>query len=199
MTRRGRALTGMLLALVAMAGCETERPASYLIAGPTPPVASTPPTSSSTFSRWDSASELREWVENPLTEGPYSLRSEGGVDFIHADLRPLVSSRLHGPTLDPIFAGLRLVRVRVRYTITANDTQSGLNNISVFVYPTIPVGLLLPSYFSQARGEASAWQVLDLQPEARGYSPVIDARWAYLSVGRRGDIGIDIDWIEFVR
>ena len=198
MTRCGRALTGILLASIALASCETERPASYLITGPTPPVASTPPTSSSTFSRWDSAAELRDWVESPLTEGPYSLRSEGGVDFIHADLRS-VSSRLHGPTLDPIFTRLRLVRVRVRYTVAPNDTQSGLNHINVFVDPTIPVGLLLPSYFSQARGEAAAWQVLDLQPEARGYPPVIDARWAYLSVGRRGDIGIDIDWIEFVR
>ena len=194
-----RALTGILLAAISLAGCETERPASYLITGPTPPVASTPPTSSSTFSRWDSAAELREWVENPLTEGPYSLRSEEGVDFIHADLRPLVSSRLHGPTLAPIFTGLRLVRVRVRYTVAENDTQSGLNNINAFVDPTIPVDLLLPSYFSQARGAAMQWQVLDLQPEARGYPLVVDARWAYLSVGRRGDIGIDIDWIEFVR
>jgi hypothetical protein len=95
--------------------------------------------------------ELREWVENPLTLGPYSLLSEGGVDFIHADLRSF-SSLLHGPTLDPIFTRLRLVRVRVRYTVAANDTQSRLNNISVFVDPTIPVDLLLPSYFSGARG-----------------------------------------------
>jgi hypothetical protein len=199
MTRRGRALMGILLVSMGLTGCETERPASYLITGPTPPVAATFPTSSSTFSRWDSAAELREWVENPLTEGPYSLGSEAGLDFIHADLRPLVPSRLHGPTLVPIFTGLRLVQVRVRYTVAANDTQSGLNNIGVFVDPTIPVGLLLPSYFSQARGDASAWQLLDLQPEARGYPLVIDARWAYLSVGRRGDIGVDIDWIEFVR
>jgi len=194
-----RTLTGFLLASIALAGCETQRPASYPITGPTPPVASTPPTASSSFSRWDSALELREWVENPLTLGPYSLRSEGGVDFIHADLRSFVSSLLHGPTLDPIFTRLRLVRVRVRYTVAAGDTQSGLNNINVFVDPTIPVDLLLPSYFSQARGEESAWQVLDLLPEARGYPPVVDARWAYLSVGRRGDVGVDIDWIEFVR
>ena len=33
----------------------------------------------------------------------------------------------------------------------------------------------------------------------RGYPPVIDARLAYLSVGRRGDVSVDIDWIEFVR
>ena len=71
--------------------------------------------------------------------------------------------------------------------------QSGLNNINVFVDPTIPVDLLLPSFFSQVRGEASAWQVLDLQPHSRGYPPVIDARWAYLTVGRRGDVGVDID------
>ena len=199
MMRGGRLLMGSVLASIALAGCETKRPASYLIAGPTPPLASTPPASSSTFSRWDSAAELREWVENPLTEGPYSLRSEEGVDFAHADLRPGISSRLHGPTLDPIFTRLRLVRVRVRYTVAPNDTQSGLNHINAFVDPTIPVGLLLPSYFLQARGEASAWQILDLPPEARGFPPVIDARWAYLSVGRRGEIGIDIDWIEFVR
>lgn len=199
MTRPGRALTGILLASIALASCETERPASYLITGPTPPVASTPPTASSTFSRWDSAAELRDWVENPLTEGPYSLRSEGGVDFIHADLRSGVSSPLHGPTLDPVFTGLRLVRVSVRYTVAANDTQSVLNNINVFVSPTIPVDLRLPNYSSQARGEASAWQVLDLQLFSRGFPPSIDARWAYLIVGRRGDIGIDVDWIEFVR
>ena len=198
MIRRGLGPTGLLLALIAL-GCETERPASYLITGPTPPVASTAPTSSSTFSRWDSAPELRDWVENPLTEGPYSLLSEGGIDFIHTDLRGGTPSRLHGPTLDPIFTRLRLVRVRVRYTVAANDVRSGLNNINVFVDPTIPVDLLLPSYFSQARGEASAWQVLDLQPQARGYPPVIDARWAYLTVGRRGDVGVDIDWIEFIR
>ena len=173
-----RALTRILLTSIVLSSCETERPASYLIAGPMPPVASTLPTSSSTFSRWDSAAELREWVENPLTEGPYSLRSEGGVDVIHADLRPGSPSRLHGPTLDPIFTGFRLVRVRVRYTVAAHDLQSGLNGIIVFVDPTIPVGLLLPSYFSQARGEASAWQLLDLPPEARGYPPIVDARWA---------------------
>jgi hypothetical protein len=199
MTQRRHVLAAIALASITLAGCETERPAPYRIAGPTPPVASTSPTSSSTSSRWDSAAELREWAENPLTEGPYSLRSEGGVDFVHADLRSGVSSRLHGPTLDPIFAGLRLVRVRVRYAVAPNDTVSGLNGIDVFVDPTIPVGVLLPSYFSQARGEASAWQVLDLQPEARGFPPSIDARWAYLTVGRRGDIGVDIDWIEFVR
>jgi hypothetical protein len=199
MTRYGLAAAVIVLAASAVAGCETERPAPFQIAGPTPPPAVTPPTSSTNISRWDSAAALREWVDNPLTDGPYALGAEGDVEFAHADLRSGVSSRLHGPTLNPVFAGLRLVRVRVRYTAAAGDTQSGLNGINVFVDPTIPVGVLLPSYFSQAHGDAAAWQVIDLPAESRGYPLVIDARWAYLTVGRRGDIGIDIDWIEFIR
>jgi hypothetical protein len=197
MTRTGNAL--LLFVAITLAGCETEPPASVRIAGPTPPAAVTPPVTSSTFSRWDSAAALGEWVGNPLTEAPYSLRSEGDVEFAHADLLPGVSSRLHGPTLNPVFTGLRLVRVRVRYTAAANDSNSRLNGIDAFVAPTIPVGLLLPSYFSQAQGEAGAWQVIDLQPESRGYPLVVDARWAYVTFGGRGTFGIDIDWIEFVR
>lgn len=79
------------------------------------------------------------------------------------------------------------------------DTKLGALDVTFIVVGVIGLSPALPAYFSQARGEASAWEVLDLQPEARGYSPVINARWAYLSVGRRGEIGVDIDWVEFVR
>jgi hypothetical protein len=64
----------------------------------------------------------------------------------------------------------------VRYTVAANDTQSRLNNISVSSIRPFSGDLLLPSYFSQAQGEASAWQVL--KPE-RG-----------LSAGNRRAVGV---------
>ena len=182
--------------------CSERQPVPYLITAPTPvqtTAIAVPPDAASL--RWDSAAELAEWVSNPLTEGPYALAREGDVDFAHAELSPGVSSRLQGPRLDPPFTGFSLGRVRVRSHAAPGDTASGLNNVGLFVEPAGgSVGILMPSYFAQAGGDASTWRIIELPPESgRGYPPRIDALWAYLSIGRRGSIGIDIDWIEFVR
>jgi hypothetical protein len=188
----------VLWAVISMAACETQRPAPYFLVAPS----SIAPNVSSTLTRWDSIAEWREW-ENPFTEAPISMRSEDGVEFAHVDLRVGVSSLLNGPNLQPPFLGLRSVRVRVRYLPSSATPNAVLNNVGAFVAPTLredPSNPLIPSYFATAAARATIWQVLELLPESgRGYPAVVDARWLYLTIGRSGELGVDIDWIELGR
>jgi hypothetical protein len=199
----GRRVRGAVVPILGaaawMAACETTRPAPYFLVPPS----SIAPSVSSGLTRWDSAIELRQWVENPLTEGPFSVQSEDGVDFTRVELRPGVSSQINGPNLQPVFAGLRSVRVRARYFPTSADPAGVLNNFLALVAPTIrddPSNPLIPAYFTRAAATAGIWQVLELLPETdRGYPAVVDARWLYLIIGRSGQVVVDIDWIELVR
>lgn len=183
--------------VVSVAACETTAVEPYFLVGPD----SIAPSVSSSLSRWDSRAELQQWVENPWTEGPYSLGLEEGVEFAHVNLRPGVSSALYGPNLQPPFEGLRTVRVRVRYSAPA-DTSARLNGVDAHVVPTVrdPTNSRVPYYWVWAAATPDEWQVLELQHQAyTGYPPVVDARWVYIAIGRLGEISVDIDWIELVR
>jgi hypothetical protein len=184
--------------VVSMAACETtvDREPYYLVAPDT-----IAPSVASPLSRWDSRAELQQWVENPWTEGPYSLGFEDGVEFAHVNLRPGVSSALYGPNLQPPFEGLRSVRVRVRYSAQAG-TSSRLNLVDAHVVPTVhdPANSRVAYYYVWGAATPDEWQVLELQyQDYTGYPPVVDARWVYIAIGRAGEIGVDIDWIELVR
>ena len=198
---RGANLTrvSVFCAAALTAACESSAVAPYFLTEPS----SVAPSVSSSRTRWDSIADLREWVDNPWTVGPFSTQIEDDVESAHVDLRAGDAAQLTGPNLTPPFSGLRSVRMRLRYVPAPSSPTASLNFVFVNVAPTVrtdPSNPLIPSYLSKTTGAASAWQLLELLPETnRGYPAIVDARWMYLVIGRSGDIGVDFDWIELVR
>lgn len=197
--RRIRVIFQLFVIAASSVGCDTTRPDPYLITAPSSLTSSI----TSGLSRWDALEELREWVENPLTNGSWSTQLEPGVVFARGELRTGVSSRLHGPGLEPVFVGVRAVRLRVRFFPASASTTASLNSASAFVGWTgrsDPSNPLIPHYFARSTGPAGTWQVLELPPEPlKRFPPVVDARWLYLVFGRTGEVTVDVDWIELVR
>jgi hypothetical protein len=197
----------LLPALVlSMAACETEPPmAPYFLTAPD----SVAPDISSTLSRWDSRTELAQWVANPWTQAPYTIGFESGVEFAHADLRTGVNSSLYGPDLQPPFEGLQSVRVRLRYFLLGTGTGTLTSDLIVSVSASVapagrddPTNHQIPRYSARVTAGPGEWQVVELQPDlGRGYPPVVDARWLSVAIGRNYPYEIvgDIDWIELVR
>jgi hypothetical protein len=188
-------LSGAALLLVALSACETNRPDPYYVVAPSSIV---PPVSSG-LTRWDTRDELSEWVNNSFTTGPFRLLSED-VDFARVDLDTGTSSSLNSPNLQPVFTGLRSVRVRVRFVPAASNAV--LNNVTANVAwtgPFDPSNPLTPSYFVRWNGPSATWQTLELPSDPRGFPAVVDARWLYVSFGRSGPLRVDLDWIELVR
>jgi hypothetical protein len=196
---RGLVLPVGLCAVFLLAACESKVPQPYFLVAPS----ELAPGISSSRVRWDSAAEWREWVENPWTEGPFTIRSEGGIEFVHIDLRQGVSSRLNGPSFDPVFAGLRGVRVRVRYVPEPAAPLATMHRVFAYAAPAgarDPAGAAVRGYIVTPAPTPDVWQVLDLGPDSAPYFPaVVDARWIYLALGRTGDVGADIDWVELLR
>jgi hypothetical protein len=188
-------LSPAALLLVALSACETQRPDPYYLVAPS---AVAPPVSSR-LTRWDSRDELSEWVNNSFTTGSFRLLSED-VDFARVDLDTGTSSSLNSPNLQPVFTGLRSVRVRVRFVPAASNAV--LNNVMANVAwtgPFDPSNPLMPGYFVRWSGPSSTWQTLELPSDPRGFPAVVDARWLYLSFGRSGALTVDVDWIELLR
>jgi hypothetical protein len=144
---------------------------------------------------------LSEWVNNSFTTGPFRLLSEE-VDFARVNLDTEVSSRLNSPNLQPVFTGLRAVRVRVRFVPAGGSPSAVLNGVMALVAwtgPYDPSNPLIPAYFLRWTGPSSTWQTLDLPPDPRGFPAVVDARRLYLTFGRAGAVTVDVDSIELVR
>jgi hypothetical protein len=195
---RFRSFLALLVATIATTACETERPAPFVLAAPTPVG-----IESSQASAWDSAEDFRGWINNPLTEGTFSIEQQDGVEFVHLELKPFTAFRLWSPNLDPPFTRLRAVRVRYRQSPPPSDATAALSSINASVKPTVktdPTNPLLPSYFSQVGVPSSTWQSVDLLAQSgRGYPAVVDALSMYLSFGRSGNVSVDIDRIELLR
>jgi hypothetical protein len=196
--RRAAFVLGVCTATLAVA-CENTPPAPYFLVAPS----EIAPATSSSLTRWDSAAEWREWVDNPWTEGGFSLRSDEGIDVVHIDLRLNTSVRLYSPNFDPVFTGLRGVRVRVRYVPSATDPTALMHRVSAQVTPVTraaPPSTSTRGYIATPAETPGVWQVIDVGPDsAPYYPPAVDARWMYLSLGRTGEVGADIDWIELLR
>ncbi len=196
---RQAAIILAIYASASITACESTPPEPYFLVSPSAIF----PSISSSRTRWDSMAELREWVDNPWTEGPCSVRSENGTEFAHVDLRPGVSTALYSPDFVPVFTGLRGVRVRVRYVPEPTTPTAELNRIFANVAATIrpePSNPLNAGYIVTPASLPGEWQILDLVWDGYStYPPVIDARWMSLSLGRTGDVNADIDWIELLR
>jgi hypothetical protein len=185
------------LVLLAASACETTAPEPYYLVAPS----SIAPPLNSGLTRWDTRDELSEWVNNSFTTGAFRLLSED-VDFARIDLAAGTSSTLNSPNLQPVFTGLRSVRVRVRFVAAASSPTAVLNGVMAFVAwtgPFDPANPLMPAYYMRWTGPSSAWQTLELPSDPRGFPAVVDARWLYLTFGRSGPMTVDVDWIELVR
>jgi hypothetical protein len=196
---RHRAIVLAMCASTSIAACENARPEPYFLVSPS----SIAPSISSSRTRWDSIPELREWVDNPWTEGAFSVGSENGVEFAHVDLRRGISAALYSPNFDPVFTGLRGVRISVRYMAEPTTPNAELNRVFASVAATVrpdPSNPLNAGYIATPASVPGVWQTVDLVPDGTPYyPPVIDARWMYLALGRTGDVSADIDWIELIR
>jgi hypothetical protein len=196
---RRLAVALLVAASISIAACESKQPEPYFLVTPS----SIAPSISSSLTRWDSGRELHEWVDNAWTEGQFSIRSEGGVEFAHVDLRPGVSAALYSPNFEPVFTGLRGVRIRLRYAPEPETPTAGVNRAFASVAATIrpaPSNPLNAGYIATPAAVPGVWQIVELGPDgAPYYPPVIDARWMYLALGRTGDVSADIDFIELLR
>jgi hypothetical protein len=206
----------LLIPALGFAACDSHRPSPYIIAGPTVP------SLIETRQRyvWDSADELRVWIDNPVSKGDPSMRTEGDAEFIHIDLPNTGATYLRGPDLSPLFVGLRAVRLRYRWSSAQVDPTVGLLYIVADVEPPTvdPRAILRPYYWGvvssctpvpgpgncivtpHAGGEASAWHTIDLVSDNQhGYPPIVDARYIALWPARHGAVTVDIDRIELLQ
>jgi hypothetical protein len=206
----------LLTSALGVVACGSRRPDPYIIAGPTvpSPIATTRPYV------WDSADELRVWIDNPVSRGDLSIRTEGDVEFIHVELQQTGVTYLRGPDLTPPFKGLRAVRVRYRWLPAQVDPTIGLFAFGADVEPTKvdPTAILRPYYWSvvsdctwvpgpgdcvltpRTGGEASVWHTIDLVSDnEHGYPPIVDARYLSLWLNRHGPVTVDIDRIELLQ
>ena len=206
----------LLMSALGLAACDSDQPSPYIIPGPTVPS----PVMTTREYFWDSADELRVWINNPVSRGDFSIRTEGGAVFIRIQLPATGDHRLRGPDLTPPFIGLRAVRVRYRWSPAQVDEGVGLLSVHADVTPTTvdPRAILLPLYersvgtctvvpgrsscvvTPRADGEPSVWHTINLESQSgRGYPAIVDARYLSLWLGRRGPVTVDIDRIELVQ
>ena len=182
---------------VLMTGCEgAERPASYVIPGPTvpSPLPTVPPYV------WDTREELAIWVNNPVTQGSPALEGNGAGAVIRIDetQRAWV---LRGPDLSPPATGIRSLRIRYRWRTDADlpSSASRFLRAGAHFQTTAP---LQPYYFGIASAGAdleprSDWGEITFVPSQ--YTPPIDVSYSYLNSlgGNRGVL--EIDRIELVQ
>lgn len=206
----------LMMSALGLAACDSDQPSPYVIPGPTVPS----PIMMTRSYVWDSADELRVWINNSVSRGDFSIRTEGDAVFIRVQLPATGDNRLRGPDLTPPFTGLRAVRVRYRWLPAQEGDGVGLLSVHADVTPTTvdPGAILLPLYersvgtctvvpgrsicvfTPRAGGEPSVWHTIDLESQSgRGYPAIVDARYLALWLGRRGPVTVDIDRIELVQ
>ena len=187
----------IVFALLA-AGCEAGgRPPAFVIPGPTVP--SSLPTTAPYV--WDSEQELSIWVNNPVTNGPVALASDGAAAFIRID-RADRAWVLRGPDLTPAVADVRTLRIRYRWRPDPELPASAARTARVTAYFQTPRPVVGYDPIAQAAANielppAVDWTDVEFIPGQ--YKPPIEITHCYLhSLG--ANLGVlEIDRLELVR
>jgi hypothetical protein len=166
------------------------------------PTAPTVPTAQPLV--WDSAEELRGWVNNSITKGVVSVQGRDAEAFIRAALGA-EALLLRGPDLDPPVAGIRTVRLRYRWTPDAGQ-RTPLVGLVAYLQPLTMTTTSVPTALIVATPIADVWRESSLTFSDSSWAPLsTPMRYARLGDRRDGDTypsqpgTLDIDWIRLER
>jgi hypothetical protein len=190
-------LQGVVLLAVLATGCKGgERPAAFVIPGPTvpSPVPTAPPYV------WDTRDELAIWVTNPVSRGSLVLAGSGAEAFVRIE-RAEIEWVLRGPDLTPRATGVRTARIRYRWKPDVDLTPAAGIDTRATAYFQTPAPLQ-PHYYGQGAATAvltprNEWTDFTFVPGQ--FTPPIDVDYCYLyGLGVTRGV-LDIDRIELVR
>jgi hypothetical protein len=184
----------IVLAILTASCRAGERPASYVIAGPS--VLALPTLVPDV---WDAREELAIWIENEVARGSLALEGTGTGAFIRIERgdQPWLT---RGPDLSPPSTGVRTVRLRYRWQPAVAPPASQNHMVTANCETVTPVLPFDPTTQAAAHADLkpqAEWTEVDLVPGQ--YRPPIDVRYCYVhSQGaNRGEL--QIDRIELVR
>lgn len=187
----------LILLAVLTTGCDTGRPAAFVIPGPTvpSPLPTAPPYV------WDTRDELSIWMNNPVARGSLALEGSGVEAFIRID-RADGEWLLRGPDLTPPAAGVRTLSIRYRWRPDPGLPSTAVRTALVTAHfqTTTPV----VGYDPNAQAAASSdleprndWTDIALIPGQ--FKPPIEVKHCYVhSFGANRGL-LEIDRIELVR
>jgi hypothetical protein len=187
-------------AMATLVACETKQPLQW-IAGP-----SVLPVPTTRLYNWDSRDELAIWINNPVSQGSFSLQGEGPGEFIRVRMSADEQVVLRGPDLIPPVAALRGVRLRYRWIaddLSEVSSGGGLGSVQP-VAPAWPA--VLTGHLQSATWRDANLTVVSGASERTcggpcpGAGGTVDSRYVYFNF--RGIYGrssqLDIDSIVLV-
>jgi hypothetical protein len=191
-------LRRLIVLAILTAGCDTGRPAPFVLPGPAVP---SPIPIVSPYV-WDTRDELAIWMNNRVSRGSFALEGSGSEAFIRVD-RADREWVLRGPDLNPAADGIRTVSIRYRWRPDPGlpPTSSLTARVSAYFQTTTPVVAHDPTeqaHMSSNLQPRADWADIALLPQGQ-FKPPIGVTYCYLHSFDADRGVLDIDRIELVR